>query len=307
MENYILEGRNLTKYFKASEGIFSGGEKTFAALSNISVGVKRSVALGIVGESGSGKTTLANILSGIIKPEEGEIFYNGNKITIGQKSYISYRKNVQVVFQDPYSSLNPRLKILTSLSDGLKRHFPEIKDVQGRCEEILTRVGLKKEHLFRYPHQFSGGQKQRISIARALILNPEVIVADEPVSSLDVSVQAQILNIFKDLKTKENKTIILISHDLAVVNFLCDEILVIYNGIDLEFGKTEDVIKNPIHPYTKSLIDASMNIFSKGIEREVDSPCPFAKRCPHYEKSPCSKPIEKKYNTNNHFHRCSKF
>lgn len=307
MENYILEGKNLTKYFKASEGIFSGRGKTFAALNNVSVGVKRSVTLGIVGESGSGKTTLANILSGIIKPEEGEIFYNGNKITIGQKSYISYRKNVQVVFQDPYSSLNPRLKILTSLSDGLKRHFPEIKDVKERCEEILTRVGLKKEHLFRYPHQFSGGQKQRISIARALILNPEVIVADEPVSSLDVSVQAQILNIFKDLKTKESKTIILISHDLAVVNFLCDEILVIYNGIDLEFGKTEDVIKKPIHPYTKSLIDASMNIFSKGIEREVDSPCPFAKRCPHYEKTPCSKPIEKRYLDDNRFHRCAKF
>lgn len=307
MNDYILEGRELSKYYKTSEGIFSGSGNIITAVDNITVGIKQSAGLGIVGESGSGKTTLANILSGIVKPEKGDVYYKNSKINDRHKDYLSYRKNVQVVFQDPYSSLNPRLKILTSLSDGLKRHFPNTKNTKDRCEEIIARVGLKKEHLFRYPHQFSGGQKQRISIARALILDPEVIVADEPVSSLDVSVQAQILNIFKDLKTKEGKTVILISHDLAVVNFLCDEIVVIYNGVDLEFGKTEDVIKNPIHPYTKSLIDASMNIFSTNIDRTVNSPCPYAKKCPHYEKKYCSQPIDKKYAAGSHYHRCTKF
>lgn len=302
----ILKINNITKSFRAYSGVFKSSKKVIKAVDNISLEIKQGTSLGIVGESGSGKTTLANIISDITPPDRGEIFYKGKKIDRRDKNYKFFRRNVQVVFQDPYSSLNPRLKIFTSLKDGLKAHFGKNVNFKDICIETFRKVGLNEDFLFRYPHQFSGGQRQRISIARALVLDPEVIVADEPVSALDVSIQAQILNIFKKLKEIESKTVILISHDFAVVNFLCDYTLVLYKGVDLEYGKTFDIINNPQHPYTKSLISASKGIEEKIEEKNIISVCPFANKCQHYEKHICENILEKKYVTDNHYHRCNK-
>jgi ABC-type oligopeptide transport system ATPase subunit len=301
----IIDVRNVSKTFSISEGIFSSSTAKVKAVNNVSLQINKGVALGIVGESGSGKTTLANIIADIIRPDKGEVLYKGERVNAKSPSYKDYRKNVQVVFQDPYSSLNPRLKIITMLKDGFKAHFKS-NDYMGVFIQTFAKVGLKEEFLYRYPHEFSGGQRQRISIARALILDPEVIIADEPVSALDVSVQSQILNIFKELKVKENKTIILISHDLAVVNFLCDYTVVMYKGVDVEYGKTEDIINNPRHPYTKTLIDSSKNLNVVKFENKVEAVCPFAGRCSAFDKEICNKELEKKYINDNHYHRCNK-
>jgi len=303
--NNIIEVRNISKTFSVSEGIFSSSIEKIHAVNNVSLKINAGVALGIVGESGSGKTTLANIIADIIKPDKGKVIYKGESIDAKNFSYKDYRKNIQIVFQDPYSSLNPRLKIITMLKDGYKAHFKS-DDYMDIFIRTFSKVGLKEEFLYRYPHEFSGGQRQRISIARALILDPEVIIADEPVSALDVSVQSQILNIFKELKLRDNKTIILISHDLAVVNFLCDYTIVMYKGVDVEYGKTEDVINNPVHPYTKSLIESSKNLNVIKSENNIEAICPFAGRCPYFDKEVCNKELEKKYINDNHYHRCNK-
>ncbi|UOD34695.1 ABC transporter ATP-binding protein [Deferribacteraceae bacterium V6Fe1] len=303
--NNIIEVRNISKTFNISEGIFSSSAEKVNAVNDVSLKISAGIALGIVGESGSGKTTLANIIADIIKPDKGEVLYKGEIIDAKSLSYKDYRKNVQVVFQDPYSSLNPRLKIITMLKDGFKAHFKS-NDYMDIFIQTFAKVGLKEEFLYRYPHEFSGGQRQRISIARALVLDPEVIIADEPVSALDVSVQSQILNIFKELKLRDNKTIILISHDLAVVNFLCDYTIVMYKGVDVEYGKTEDIINNPVHPYTKSLIDSSKNLNTVKFDNKIEAACPFAGRCPSFDKEVCNKELEKKYINDNHYHRCNK-
>lgn len=302
----ILEIRNVVKTYRAYSGVFKSSKKLIKAVNNISLDIKSGICLGIVGESGSGKTTLANIMSDIITPDSGKIFYKDKEVDRKNSNYKIFRKNVQVVFQDPYSSLNPRLKIFTSLKDGLKEHFGKDLNFKKICTETFKKIGLKEEFLFRYPHQFSGGQRQRISIARALVLNPEIIIADEPVSALDVSIQAQILNIFKKLKNKEDKTIILISHDLAVVNFLCDYALVLYKGIDLEYGKAVDIINNPQHPYTKSLLSASKGVQDIKEEKNIISICPFASKCVFYNEDICERELEKRYISDNHYHRCNK-
>lgn len=304
--NNIIEIRDVSKTFHLSEGIFSASKDKIKAIDNISLNIEKGKAIGIVGESGSGKSTLANIIADIIKPDSGEVLYKGKVVNRKTPDYKFYRKNVQVVFQDPYSSLNPRLKIFTMLKDGYKAHCTD-NNYRERFIDIFKKVGLKEEFLYRYSHEFSGGQRQRISIARALILDPEIIIADEPVSALDVSVQSQILNIFKELKVREEKTIILISHDLAVVNFLCDYTIVLYKGVDVEYGKTDDIINNPIHPYTKTLISASKNLISSERIENINAVCPFASRCEHFDGKLCNKELEKKYIGDNHYHRCNKF
>lgn len=301
----IIEVKNISKTFSLSEGVFSSSNEKVNAVNNISLKINKGVALGIVGESGSGKTTLANIIADIIKPDKGEVLYKGERIDAKNFPYRYFRKNVQVVFQDPYSSLNPRLKIITMLKDGYKAHFKS-DDYMDVFVQTFAKVGLNEEFLYRYPHEFSGGQMQRISIARALVLDPEVLIADEPISALDVSVQAQILNIFKELKTKENKTIILISHDLAVINFLCDFTVVMYKGVDVEYGKTEDIINSPVHPYTKSIIDSSKNLNVIKYETKIEAICPFAGRCSLFDREVCDRELEKKYINDTHYHRCNK-
>lgn len=257
MAEIVLDIKNVTKYFQGTGGVFQKGEP-FAALDNVSFTVKQGSSLGIVGESGSGKSTIAKLICNIYKADKGSIEYKGKDISkLNKQEYDDYRKNVQMVFQDPNNTLNPKLKIRSSLIDGIKKHITkDNQEIEKIMVSLMEMVGLNKEHLERYPHEFSGGQRQRIAIARALSINPSLIIADEPVSSLDVSVQAQILNLMKSLQ-KNGITFILISHSLAVVSNMCEKVIVMKKGCIMEYGNTDDVLNNPQSDYTKNLLRAS--------------------------------------------------
>ena len=259
----ILELKFVTKYFNTYGGLFKKGHR-FSAVNNVTFSLDKSSILGIVGESGSGKSTIARLICSIYNLDSGEILYNGHNIhKLNKAEFKDYRKNIQMVFQDPNNSLNPKLKIKSALSDGIKEHITKNKgEIEGRLESLMDMVGLSRDYLNRYPHEFSGGQRQRIAIARALSIEPNIIIADEPVSSLDVSVQAQILNLMKELQ-ETGLTIILISHSLAVVSNLCDNTAVMKSGDLVEFGETTNVLGNPQTDYTKNLLKASeyTNIF----------------------------------------------
>lgn len=256
-DSKILSLEQVSKYFYTSSGFFSHGEH-FAALDNVSLSVDSGSSIGIVGESGSGKTTIARLMCSIYKADKGRVLYNGKDISaLSKREKQEYIKNVQMVFQDPDNTLNPKLTIKSALSDGIKKHITKDKyEIQEKLKELMEMAGLPYEYLERYPHEFSGGQRQRISIARALSINPKVIIADEPVSSLDVSVQAQILNLMKALQ-KNGITLILISHSLAVVSNLCENIAVMQKGKLEEYGNTLEVLSNPKSEYTKSLLASS--------------------------------------------------
>lgn len=253
----LININSVTKYFETSGGMFRKGTR-FPALDDVTLKVTAGRSLGIVGESGSGKTTLARIICGVYNPDVGEALFNGENIGLLKgESYEYYRKNVQMVFQDPHNSLNPKLTVRSAITDGIKRHITnDKKEINQRLLHLMEIVGLSADYLDRYPHEFSGGQRQRISIARALSTEPKLIIADEPVSSLDVSVQAQILNLMNSLKD-EGVTFILISHSLAVVSFLCEETAVLRKGVLVESGETERILNRPISDYTKKLLEAS--------------------------------------------------
>ncbi|MEZ0180335.1 ABC transporter ATP-binding protein ['Camptotheca acuminata' phytoplasma] len=241
----------------------------FQGLKDISFKVHQGEIFGIVGESGSGKTTLGKILSGILKPTSGDIILHQeeNKYFIEQGikknlKNIKDKKNlkeIQMIFQNPDSALNPRMNCQNLIEEGLIYQGIKTKDIRDeKVKKILSLVGLKEYDLPRYPHEFSGGQKQRIVIARALIIEPKIIIADEPVSALDVSIQAQILNLLNDLKEKLGLTIIFVSHDLSIVKYFCDRLIVMYRGEIVEQGTSENIFKNAIHPYTKQLLKDSL-------------------------------------------------
>lgn len=253
----LIELKSVTKFFTPSGGVFRRGVP-FAAVDDVSLNISRGRSLGIVGESGSGKTTIARMICGVFPPDKGSMLYNDKELqSLDKTEYEQYRKAVQMVFQDPYNSLNPKLTIESALSDGIMKHISKDRAViREKLDEVMQIVGLPLSYLKRYPHEFSGGQRQRISIARALSLEPELIIADEPVSSLDVSVQAQILNLMNGLKQK-NVTFVLISHSLAVVSFLCDDIAVMNKGCLVEYGETEKILNKPETKYTTSLLEAS--------------------------------------------------
>lgn len=262
-DSNILSLEQVSKYFYTSNGFFNNG-RHFAALDNVTLSVASGSSLGIVGESGSGKTTIARLMCSIYKADKGRVLYDGKEISMLSKNEKQeYMKNVQMVFQDPNNTLNPKLTIKSALSDGIKQHITKDKDeIQEKLKQLMEMVGLPYEYLERYPHEFSGGQRQRISIARALSINPKVIIADEPVSSLDVSVQAQILNLMKALQ-KNGITLILISHSLAVVSNLCENIAVMQKGKLEEYGNTLEVLSNPQSEYTKNLLASSSYTFMK--------------------------------------------
>lgn len=262
-DSNILSLEQVSKYFYTSNGFFNNG-RHFAALDNVTLSVASGSSLGIVGESGSGKTTIARLMCSIYKADKGRVLYDSKEISMLSKNEKQeYIKNVQMVFQDPNNTLNPKLTIKSALSDGIKQHITKDKDeIQEKLKQLMEMVGLPYEYLERYPHEFSGGQRQRISIARALSINPKVIIADEPVSSLDVSVQAQILNLMKALQ-KNGITLILISHSLAVVSNLCENIAVMQKGKLEEYGNTLEVLSNPQSEYTKSLLASSSYTFMK--------------------------------------------
>ncbi|WP_241083358.1 ABC transporter ATP-binding protein [Achromobacter xylosoxidans] len=264
------------------------------AVDGVSFDVPRNTIVGLVGESGSGKTTTGRALLRLFAPTAGRLLFDGQDITkLSEKEMLPWRRRMQIVFQDPYASLNPRMTVAEILGEALDTHKLAQHRREARIGELLERVGLNADHRRRYPHEFSGGQRQRIGIARALAVEPDFIVADEPVSALDVSVQAQVLNLLQDLQRDLGLTMLFVAHDLAVVDYLCDEVVVMYLGRVMERGPTSEVYARPRHPYTRALLSAApvpdpraprSRILLKGdIPSPVNPPsgCVFRTRCPH--------------------------
>ncbi len=257
MSKILFDVKNLTKHYEIKRGLLAK-PKIIKAVNGIDFNVKKGEILSIVGESGCGKSTTAKLLMTIEKPTSGEIMFEGEDITkFSENELKKYRKKVQIIFQDPYSSLNPRWKVGRIIAEPLLLNSDlQKEEIKEKTLAIMKKVGLKEEWYERYPHQFSGGQRQRIGIARALIINPEVIICDEPVSALDVSIQAQVLNLLLDLQEEFNLTYVFISHDLSVVEHISDRILVMYFGDIVESGDVDEIFSNPKHEYTKTLLGA---------------------------------------------------
>jgi len=271
------------------------------ALNGVSITLKRGATLGIVGESGCGKSTLARVISGLEKPSAGSIMWEGEEIADKAKNHFRpQRSRVQLVFQDPYSSLNPRQQIGSAISEVIVVHKLIPKDgIKARVEELLSIVGLSSDLQHRYPHQLSGGQRQRVSIARALAAEPDLLILDEPVSALDVSVRAEVMNLLIDLREKFNLTYIFISHDLGMIRYISDVIAVMYLGKVVEFGDWETIIERPLHPYTRALIAAmpdhsiigNPETLSKTLQGEVPDPAHMPTGCAFHARCPIAVPI----------------
>jgi len=286
----MLSVSGLEKTFELRKTAFSNQKKIVKAVDKISFDLNEGRTLGVVGESGSGKSTLARCLLLLERPDSGVIkFFDRNLLKMSEKDLKTLRKDMQIIFQDPYSSLNPRKNVFDAISEPLLfHHVTNSLHINEKVVEILKNIGLDEGFLNKYPHEMSGGQRQRVAIGRALALNPSLLIADEPVSSLDVSIQAQIINLFIDIKEQSNISIIFISHDLNILQFISDDILVLYKGRILEMGKKDEVFSHPLHPYTRMLIKAAQGEFC-AIEEKVDNfntdeACTYYQRCEQCEK-----------------------
>ena len=314
----ILEVRHLRKCFPLKKTFTGKVTKELVAVDDVSFKLKSGETLGIVGESGCGKTTTGRAILKLHEPSGGQIIFNGQDITgFDSKQMRAIRKDMQIIFQDPYSSLPPRDTVGGILSEPVEVHNIVPKDqVKDYVLELMDKCGLRDYYFERYPHEFSGGQRQRICIARALSVNPKLVICDEPVSALDVSIQAQIINLLKKLQREMNLAYVFISHDLSVVKFISDKILVMYLGAVMEFGSKEDIFKNPLHPYTKALFSAVPNPDPTAkterikLEGDIPSPanppkgCRFHTRCPYAtEKCKHITPEYKEYEPG-HFAAC---
>ena len=312
----LVDVKNLNMYYKILSGSWSSRKEYIHALNNINLEIKKGEILGLVGESGCGKSTLGKAVLKLIEPV-GEVNFEGqNVLELKNKELKDFRKKSQMIFQNPYSSLDPRMTVYKFLREPLVVHgIRDKNEIDTRIHEIINLTGLNEEDLKRYPHEFSGGQRQRIAIARALILKPDFLVADEPVSALDVSIQAQIITLLKHLKEKLNLTILFISHDLGVVKYLCDRIAVMYLGDIAELSDTDSLFLNPKHPYTKALISAVPSIHKKKseeikLEGELSSPknppsgCWFHTRCPYAQEVCKQKEPEIVKISDSHYVRC---
>ena len=294
-ESPLLEVRNLRKCFPIQKDLFGRVQKELVAVDDVSFTLRAGETLGIVGESGCGKTTMGRAILKLHQPSGGQILFDGKDITKYSNAQMRpLRTEMQIIFQDPYSSLPPRATVGDILSEPVRVHkiVPE-REVKDYVMDLMEKCGLRDYYYERYPHEFSGGQRQRICIARALSVNPKLVVCDEPVSALDVSIQAQIINLLKDLQRSMNLTYLFISHDLSVVKFISDKVGVMYLGAMMEFGDKKDIFDHPLHPYTQALFsaipnpnpDVKMNrIVLKG---DIPSPanppsgCRFHTRCPY--------------------------
>lgn len=298
----LLEVRNLTKYFSVMSGIFRRISGYVRALENISFNLSEGSVLGIVGESGCGKSTLGRSVLRLIEPTAGDLIFDGRDVLAFNFNELKlFRQQAQIIFQDPFSSLNPRKTILDCIGEALIYHglAKNQKEQKEQVAEVLKQVNLPADIMYRYPHQFSGGQQQRICIGRAIALNPRLIICDEALSALDVSVQAQILDLLQELKQRFSLSYIFISHDLSVVRYLCDHVMVLYLGQMMELAQVNELFNHPCHPYTKALLSAipkdhplqkKDRILLQGeIPSALHPPsgCPFRTRCP-YAQSICS-------------------
>ena len=266
----VLEARSLVRDYHVGGGLFSGG-RTVHAVKGVSFNVEQGRTLAIVGESGCGKSTLARMITMIEAPTAGEFLIDGTKIDIARETLSAeMRRKVQIVFQNPYGSLNPRQKIGDVLGEPLKINTAApAAERRDRAMEMLLKVGLAPEHFYRYPHMFSGGQRQRIAIARALMLRPRLLVLDEPVSALDLSVQAQVLNLLADLQDEFELTYVFISHDLSVVRYIADDVMVMYFGEAVEYGTRDAVFSDPKHDYTRTLFAATPRADVESIRKRL--------------------------------------
>ena len=312
-KKYLVEAENLKKYFKTPRGMLH-------AVDDVSFKIEKGKTLGVVGESGCGKSTLGRTLIHLHEPTEGKIIFDGEDISKIQKSELkAKRKNMQMIFQDPFSSLNPRMSVSQIIAEPLIIYKECSKDELGKkVAELMDTVGLARRLANSYPHELDGGRRQRIGVARALSLNPEFIVADEPVSALDVSIQAQILNLMQDLQEERNLTYMFITHNMSVVKHISDNIMVMYLGKIVEMASSEDMFLNRLHPYTKALLAAvpipevRAKKERKLIKGEWSSPinpkpgCRFAARCPHaqpicFEQSPAMEEVMPEHYVSCHF------
>ena len=318
-ENVLLEAKNVVKYFPIKGGVLLKEIASVKAVDDVSLSIKEGETVGLVGESGCGKTTFGRAILRLEEPTSGDVFFEGQNILKADKKQMqALRENMQIIFQDPYSSLNPRKTVSHIIGEPLLVHgMKSRKQRQQRVLELLRVVGLRKEHMRRYPHQFSGGQRQRIGVARALALNPKLIVCDEAVSALDVSIQAQVINLLKDLQDEFGLTYLFISHDLSVVEHVSDRVGVMYLGKIVEIASSKMLYKNPLHPYTQALLSAvpipdpalqrANRIILKGdVPSPIDPPpgCSFHPRC-LYARDTCrqSEPPLKEINQE-HFAAC---
>lgn len=294
MSAALLQVEQLQKYFPIQGGILRRVVNNVKAVDNISFDIKKGEVVGLVGESGSGKTTVGRTILRLDHATSGAVRFDGNDIMkLSTSEMRAYRKRMQIIFQDPYASLNPRENVREILTHPLRLHRIGVaSEHEDRAAALLEKVGLSRDHLDRFPHEFSGGQRQRIGIARALAVEPQFIVADEPVSALDVSIQAQVINLLEDLKNDLNLTMLFIAHDLGVVEHICDRVIVMYLGRVMEIASAADLYARPNHPYTKALMSA-VPIPEPGKRRErvalkgdIPSPinppsgCVFRTRCP---------------------------
>lgn len=297
MADKILEVKNLKKYFPVESKV-RVEPKSVKAVDDVSFDVYRNETLSIVGESGCGKSTIGRCLIGLNKPTSGEVIYNGKNIVgISDKEQRVLCKDLQMIFQDPYSSLNPRMTIGSILEEPLIIHkiCKTKEERMQRVLDMLEKVGMRRDHYYRYPHEFSGGQRQRIGIARALILEPKLVVCDEPVSALDVSIQSQVLNLLAEVKKEMNITYVFISHNMSVVRYISDRVGVMYLGHLVELAGTEELYNNPLHPYTQALLstvpepDPHVKREQIMLKGDIPSPlnppsgCIFHNRCPYNE------------------------
>ena len=300
-EQHVLEVRNLKKYFPITGGILSKTVGNVFAVDGVSFFLDKEETLGLVGESGCGKTTAGRVILRLIELTDGEIYFEGQDITRLPKAEMrDLRRHMQIIFQDPYASLNPRMTVGNILGEPLRIHkVAKGQALEDRVAELLEKVGLHPDHRRRYPHEFSGGQRQRIGIARALALNPKLIVADEPVSALDVSIQAQVINLLDDLKREYGLSYLFIAHDLSVVEYMSDRVAVMYLGKLVELAAADELYRNPKHPYTQALLSAvpipnprsekKRQILEGDVPSPINPPkgCHFHTRC-SYRVDDCS-------------------
>ena len=293
-QDTLVEVKHLKEYFNINTGMFSS--KPLKAVDDVSFSIRRGETLGLVGESGCGKTTVGRTLLHLYKPTDGEIWFDGKQI-VTQKDIAEYRQKTAMVFQDPYSSLNPRMTVSDIIGEPLHVHkmYKSEAERKERILELMAQVGLNSEHANRYAHEFSGGQRQRIGIARALAVKPQFVVCDEPVSALDVSIQAQVINMFDELQDQMGLTYLFIAHDLLVVRHISDRIAVMYLGKMVELADAKEIYDHPLHPYTRSLMSAvplpdpkkarenKRIVLSGDIPSPLNAPsgCPFRTRCPY--------------------------